>query len=48
VVAPSLEVLKAGLDYLRECMADRNYPLLGANIDGAHAQGIVDAPYQIF
>jgi len=37
-----------GLDYLRECMADRNYPLLGANIDGAHAQGIVDAPYQIF
>lgn len=37
-----------GLDYLRACEADRNFPLLGANIDGAHAQGIVDAPYQIF
>jgi len=36
-----------GLDYLRTCFADRNYPLLGANIDGAKAQGIVDSPYQI-
>ncbi|WP_024748046.1 bifunctional metallophosphatase/5'-nucleotidase [Levilactobacillus namurensis] len=37
-----------GLDYLRNCLAERNYPVLGANIDGGHAQGIIDAPYQIF
>lgn len=37
-----------GLNYLRACEEDRNYPLLGANIDGGHAQGIIDAPYQIF
>lgn len=36
-----------GLDYLRTCERDRDYPLLGANIDGGEAQKIVDAPYTI-
>lgn len=36
-----------GLDYIRHCEAKRRYPLLGANISGGVATGILDAPYQI-
>ncbi|MDT6979630.1 bifunctional metallophosphatase/5'-nucleotidase [Levilactobacillus zymae] len=36
-----------GLDYLRTAQAARHYPLLSANIEGAQAQAISDAPYQI-
>lgn len=36
-----------GLDYIRHCEAQRNYPLLGANIAGGQAQNIVDAPFVI-
>lgn len=36
-----------GLDYLRAAEQNRNYPLLGANIDGGQQQSIIDAPYTI-
>ncbi|USS93327.1 bifunctional metallophosphatase/5'-nucleotidase [Fructilactobacillus ixorae] len=36
-----------GLEYLRAAEADRNYPLLNANITGAEAEHIADAPYRI-
>lgn len=36
-----------GLDYLRMAESDRDYPLLGANINGGETQGIIDAPYTI-
>ncbi|KRO03728.1 2,3-cyclic-nucleotide 2-phosphodiesterase [Levilactobacillus paucivorans] len=36
-----------GLSYLRSCEAARQYPLLGANIQGGQRAGIVDAPYTI-
>jgi len=36
-----------GLDYLRNCERQRNYPLLGANIQGGVAQGILDGPYTL-
>lgn len=35
-----------GLDYLRNCSKDRQYPILAANIEGL--SDVVDAPYQIF
>nr|AFP81707.1 2',3'-cyclic-nucleotide 2'-phosphodiesterase [Levilactobacillus brevis] len=36
-----------GQDYIRHCEAQRTYPLVGANITGGVAQGILDAPYHI-
>ena len=36
-----------GLDYLRNCERQRNYPLLGANVQGGVAQEILDGPYTI-
>lgn len=37
-----------GLPYLRASQAGRDFPVLAANIAGAHDQDISDAPYQIF
>ena len=36
-----------GFNYIKNSEADRNYPILAANIDGAIAAGIADQPYQI-
>lgn len=36
-----------GQAYIRQAESQRNYPLLGANISGGMAQGLLDAPYQI-